>query len=78
MAACPKISRGVFSKNFRPGGSYTKNTPLPPLPANILWFDTNDLINMLILMPTHIQMPVLRHYFKLTYAIMNFHNLLLN
>ena len=30
MAACPKISRGVFSKNFRPGG-YTKNTPYPPL-----------------------------------------------
>ena len=37
MAAWPKISRGVFSKNFRPGG-YTKNTPLPPLfplPASI-------------------------------------------
>ena len=29
-----KISRGVFSKNFRPGG-YTKNTPYPlfPLPG---------------------------------------------
>ena len=35
MAACPKISRGVFSKNFRPGGVYQKY-PLPPIP--VAWY----------------------------------------
>ena len=29
------LQGGVFSKNFRPGGGYTKNTPYPlfPLPG---------------------------------------------
>ena len=30
MAARPKISRGVFSKNFRPGGVYQKYPPPTP------------------------------------------------
>ena len=54
MAAWPKSpGGGVFSKNFRPGGGYTKNTPpTPPIPVACYKL-------ILLVIPTTQQIPSL-------------------